>query len=77
LEKNSSNKLNITKANALLCPLCCIEFVEVKFDLEFDGVILHNVKALRCPTCHEEVFTPEQVEAIKKRALTNFEISES
>ena len=47
-----------------------MEFVEVEFDLEFDGVILHNVKALRCPTCHEEVFTPEQVEAIRKRALT-------
>ena len=70
LEKNSSNKLNGTKANALLCPSCCIEFVEVEFDLEFDGVILHNVKALRCPACHEEVFTPEQVEAIRKRALT-------
>jgi hypothetical protein len=70
LEKNSSNKLNGTKANALLCPLCCIEFVEVEFDLEFDGVILYNVKALRCPRCHEEVFTPEQVEEIRKRALT-------
>jgi len=69
LEKNSHNKPTIAKANALLCPSCCIEFVEVEFDLEFDGVVLHNVKALRCPACQEEVFTPEQVEAIRKRAI--------
>ena len=67
LEKNSSNKPNITKAGALLCATCCVEYVEVKFDLEVDGVILHNVKALRCPGCEEEVFTPQQYEAIKKR----------
>jgi hypothetical protein len=70
LEKNSPNKPIFTKANALLCPSCCVEFVEVEFDLEFDGVILHNVKALRCPACQEEVFTPEQVAAIRKRADT-------
>jgi hypothetical protein len=70
LEKNSANKLNGTKANALLCPSCCIEFVEVEFDLEFEGVVLHNVKALRCPGCKEEVFTQEQVEAIRKRAMS-------
>jgi autonomous glycyl radical cofactor GrcA len=55
------------KASALLCPACCVEYVEVEFDFEVDGVILHNVKALRCPTCEEEVFTPEQYEAIRKR----------
>ena len=66
LEKNSPNKPNGTKANALLCPTCCVEYVEVEFDLEVDGVVLHNVKALRCPAC-EEVFTPEQYEAIRKR----------
>lgn len=67
LEKNSPNKPNGTKASALLCPTCCVEYVEVKFDFEVDGVILHNVKALRCPACKEEAFTPEQVEAIRKR----------
>jgi hypothetical protein len=33
---------------------------------------LHNVKALRCPACQEEVFTPEQIEAIRKRAGIKF-----
>jgi len=57
----------MTKANALLCPTCCIEYLEVEFDLEVDGLILHKVKALRCPVCKEEVFTPWQIEAIKRR----------
>jgi hypothetical protein len=65
LEKNSQN--NALKANALLCPSCCVEYVEVEFDFEVDGIILHNVKALRCPACQEELFTPKQVEAIKSR----------
>jgi hypothetical protein len=67
LEKNSPSKLANAKASALLCPICCVEYVEVEFDFEDDGVILHNVKALRCPCCGEEVFTPKQVEVIKKR----------
>jgi hypothetical protein len=67
LEKNSANKPNGTMANALLCPSCCVEYVEVEFDLEVDGVVLHDVKALKCPACEEEVFTPQQVEAIKKK----------
>ena len=67
LEKNSPSKSKGTKAGALLCPSCCVEYVEVEFDLEVDGVILHNVKALRCPECEEELFTPEQHEAIKKK----------
>jgi hypothetical protein len=67
LEKNSPNKPNVMKAGALLCPTCCVEYVEVEFDFEVDGVMLHNVKALRCPECEEELFTPQQVEAIKKR----------
>jgi hypothetical protein len=70
LEKNSPNKLKSIKASALLCPTCCVEYVEVEFDLELDGVILHNVKALRCPACEEEAFTPEQYEAIRKRIST-------
>jgi YgiT-type zinc finger domain-containing protein len=67
LEKNSPNKSKGTKANALLCPTCCIEYVEVEFDLEVDSVILHNVKALKCPECEEELFTPQQYEAIRKK----------
>jgi hypothetical protein len=67
LEKNSRNKGAGAKASALLCPVCCVEYVEVEFDFEVDGVVLHNVKALRCPECKDERFTPEQYEAIKKR----------
>ena len=67
LEKNSLNKRSATKAGALLCPVCCVEYVEVEFDLEIDGVVLHNVKALKCPGCEEELFTPEQQETIKKK----------
>ena len=67
LEKNSLSKPKGTKANALLCPVCCVEYVEVEFDMEVDGVVLSNVKALRCPSCQEEQFTPEQVEVISKR----------
>lgn len=67
MEKNSPNKLGGTKAGALLCPACCVEYVEVEFDFEVDGVVLHNVKALCCPSCEEEQFTPEQVKAILKR----------
>ena len=70
MEKNSPSKPKGIRANALLCPTCCIEYVEVEFDLEVDGVTLHNVKALRCPSCEEEVLTPEQYEAIKKRIST-------
>jgi len=58
------------KASALLCPTCCVEYVEVEFDFELEGVILQNVKGLRCPACEEEVFTPEQYEAIRKRIST-------
>lgn len=66
MEKNSSSKQRIAKAGALLCPTCCVEYLEVEFDFEVEGVILHNVKALRCPDCEEEIFTPQQVETIKK-----------
>ena len=67
LEKNSLNKTGGTKAGALLCPACCVEYVEVEFDFEVDGIVLSNVKALRCPVCEEEVFTPQQVEEIRKK----------
>jgi hypothetical protein len=67
LEKNSPSKPKGTRAGALLCPSCCVEYFEIEFDLEVDGVILHNVKALKCPDCEEELFTPQQHEAIKKK----------
>lgn len=67
LAKNSLNKLKGTKAGALLCPSCCIEYVEIEFDMEVDGIILYNVKALKCPECEEELFTPQQHEVIKKK----------
>jgi hypothetical protein len=73
LEKNSLNKPNITKANALLCTTCCVEYFEVEFDFEVEGIIFHKVKALRCPICEEEVFSPEQHEAIRKRIINSTE----
>ncbi len=67
LVNNSLNKTRDTKAGALLCPTCCVEYVEVQFDFEVNGILLHNVKALRCPNCNEEIFTPEQWEIIGKQ----------
>jgi hypothetical protein len=67
LDTKSRNNHQGTKANALLCPTCCVEYVEVQFDLEVDGVVLHDVKALRCPACEQELFTPEQTQTINKR----------
>ena len=63
----SSPSENGTKAGALLCPTCCLEYVEVVFDCEVEGVVLRDVKALRCPSCMEEVFSPKQQEEVKKK----------
>jgi hypothetical protein len=68
LAPNSASKPKANKAGALLCPNCFIEYIEVTFDCEVDGVVLHDVKALKCPRCQEEVFSPEQQEEIQKRA---------
>jgi hypothetical protein len=73
LEKNSQNK--ITKAGALLCPFCCVEYEEVVFNLAIDREVLRNVKALKCPLCEEEVFSPEQIEAVLRELADNFSIS--
>ena len=72
MEKNSPNKKAGTRAGALMCPACCIEYVEVEFDLEVEGTVLHDVKALRCPLCEEERFTPETVEVIRKRISESY-----
>ena len=69
MEKNSPDKPRSIKANALVCSVCCVECVEVEFDVEVEGVVLQNVKAMRCPACGEEMFTPEQSEAIRKRII--------
>ena len=55
------------KAGALLCPVCCVEYIEVQIDLDIDGFVLENVEALRCPICQEEQFTRQQQETIEKR----------
>jgi hypothetical protein len=60
------------KAGALLCPVCCVEYVGVAFDFEVNGVVLPDVAALRCPKCGEEVFSPQQQQEItKKSAITS------
>ena len=68
MPRYTQSKPNETlKAGALLCPVCCVEYIEVEVDFEVEGSILRNVKLLRCPVCQEEQFTPEQQEAIEKR----------
>jgi hypothetical protein len=58
---------NTVKAGALICPTCCVEFIEVEVDFEVDGEIFHNIKVLRCPVCQDEQFTPQQQEQIEKQ----------
>jgi len=55
------------QAGALMCPKCCVAFLEVEVDFEYDGIFLPNVKVLRCPACEEELFTPEQYHTINER----------
>jgi len=69
LGKNLLDKQKEVKANALFCPICCIEYMKVEFDFEIEGVVLHNVKALRCPCCDDEVFTEGQMDVIRKQAI--------
>ena len=59
------------KAGALMCPVCCVEYLEIEVDFEYDGAILNNVRILRCPVCQEELFTPEQHDTIKTRLHNN------
>lgn len=67
MPSDSDTPENTWKAGALLCPLCCVQYIEIEVDLETDGIILQNVKALKCPVCQEELFSPEQYEIIQKR----------
>jgi hypothetical protein len=55
------------KAGALLCPVCCVEYVEVQADFDIDGKVLRDIKMLRCPVCQEEKFTQQQQEIFEKR----------
>jgi hypothetical protein len=52
------------------CPEHNVEYETVKTTYEQYGVILKDVKALRCPVDGEELFTLEQAEAIRKRIAT-------
>ena len=49
------------------CPEHGVKYETVKTNYEQFGVILKDVKALRCPVDGEELFTMEQAEAIRKR----------
>jgi hypothetical protein len=62
-DKNSE----IVKAGALLCPICCVEYIKLIVDFEVDGTILKNIELLKCPICQDEQFTPEQQEAFEKQ----------
>jgi len=68
LASNNGNRRNgAIKAGALLCPRCCVEYKKVEVDFQCGNVVLPKVKILKCPACEEELFTPEQREAIRKR----------
>ncbi len=60
------------KAGALLCPVCCVECVEVEADFEFEGEVLRKIRVQRCPVCQEELFTPEQQEALLKHINSRY-----
>ncbi|MDT8782085.1 MAG: hypothetical protein IAX22_05495 [Candidatus Bathyarchaeota archaeon] len=64
MERNSRKTMKNTKAGAVLCPVCCVECIKVRFDCEIDGIEIQDVEALRCPKCEEEKFSPEQIEKI-------------
>ena len=49
------------------CPEHNVEYETVKTTYEQYGIILKDVKCLRCPVDGEELFTLEQAEAIRKR----------
>jgi YgiT-type zinc finger domain-containing protein len=49
------------------CPKCDTEYLEVEVDFEYGDIILRNAKALKCPICKEELFTPEQYGAMRNR----------
>ncbi|HKM60208.1 MAG TPA: hypothetical protein VJY36_04975 [Candidatus Bathyarchaeia archaeon] len=56
------------KAKAIsVCPKCNKKCEEVTVEYEYQGVMLHGVKALRCPNCKEQLFTLEQYDAIRQR----------
>ncbi len=67
MAKDSAHKRKVARAGALLCPVCCVEYVEVEFDCEVDGIVLPSVKAMRCPICGVEVFSPEQQQNVTDR----------
>lgn len=50
-----------------VCPKCNKKCEEVTLDYEYHGIVLRNVKGLRCPDCKEELFTLEQYDTIRDR----------
>jgi hypothetical protein len=52
------------------CPEHNVEYETAKTTYEQFGIILKDVKCLRCPVDGEELFTLEQAEAIRKRIAT-------
>ncbi|MGD0177973.1 MAG: hypothetical protein ABSA50_05145 [Candidatus Bathyarchaeia archaeon] len=52
------------------CPEHHAEYQTVNTMYEQFGIILKNVKALRCPVDGEELFTMEQADAIRQRIMS-------
>ncbi|HTY75173.1 MAG TPA: hypothetical protein VMD05_06375 [Candidatus Nanoarchaeia archaeon] len=66
-QKSEPKHEDSLKAGALLCPVCCVQLIEVEENFELDGTVFQNVKLLKCPVCQEEQFTQEQQKAIEKK----------
>lgn len=49
------------------CTKCEVEYEEATCSYEQFGVIIPNTLCYRCPKCGGEVFSPEQVKAIREK----------
>jgi hypothetical protein len=49
------------------CHKCKVEYVEASCNYEQFGVIIPHTPCYRCPKCGDEVFSPEQVKAIREK----------
>lgn len=51
------------------CPDCGVRYKVEKTDFEYQGIVVRGIKCLRCPRCGDELFTPEQYDAIRARVM--------
>lgn len=49
------------------CPKCKVKYEETTCNYEQFGIIIPKTPCYRCPKCGDEVFSPEQVKAIRDK----------